>query len=354
MSALSQWLKDRYEIGPVIEFLKKKKVPLTRGWYWYYLGGVALFLFIVQVISGILLLMYYRAGINESYESIQFITSKVQFGWLIRSVHSWSANFMMVAVFLHMFSVFFQRAYAKPRELSWVTGVFLLLLSMAFGFSGYLLPWNELAFFATKVGTEIVGAIPVIGKAIMIVLRGGEEVTGVTIPRFFGFHVAILPLVFIVFLSLHLTFIQLQGMHEPKEWAKLPEEKRKYMPFFPNFVLRDLLLWLIVLNVVAVFAVFLPWEIGSKAELFAPAPAAIKPEWYFMFMFQTLKLIPPHIFIFEGEVVGILGFMFGFLALLLVPFIDRKDDEERFRRIKWIGIVVVIFIIITTIWGYLP
>ncbi|MFC1747034.1 cytochrome bc complex cytochrome b subunit [Candidatus Neomarinimicrobiota bacterium] len=353
MSSLNAWFKERYKIEPIIDFLKKKEVPVTRGWYWYYLGGVALFLFIIQVISGILLLMYYRAGINDSYESVQFITSRVQFGWLIRSIHGWSANLMMLAVFLHMFSVFFQRAYARPREMTWVTGVFLLLLSMAFGFSGYLLPWNELAFFATKVGTEIVGAIPVIGRALMIVLRGGEDVTGATLPRFFGFHVAILPLVFIVFLSLHLLFIQLQGMHAPKEWARRPESERKAMPFFPNFVLRDILLWLIVLNIVAVFAVFLPMEIGTKAALFAPAPASIRPEWYFMFMFQTLKIIPAHIIGFEGEVIGIMGFIMGFVVLMLVPFIDREDNQVRYRIIKWVGIAVVIFILITTAWGYL-
>ncbi|UCH10779.1 MAG: cytochrome bc complex cytochrome b subunit [Fidelibacterota bacterium] len=353
MAKLSQWFEDRYHFAPVLDFLRKKQVPLHRGWYWSYLGGVTLFLFAIQVVTGILLLMYYKPSATEAYESIRFIMSQVQFGWLIRSIHSWSANFMVLAAFLHMFSVFFQRAYGRPRELTWVTGIILLGLSMFFGFSGYLLPWNELAFFATKVGTEIVGAIPLIGKAMMILLRGGEEVTGATLPRFFGIHVAILPAIFTVFLGAHLIFIQVQGMHEPRAWAQQPEEKRRYMPFFPHFMLRDALLWLIVLNILAIFAVFLPWELGAKADLFAPAPAAIKPEWYFMFMFQTLKFIPAHILIFEGEVIGILGFMLGFLVWLLVPFIDRKDDEDRYRLLKRIGIVVIIYIAATTAWGYL-
>jgi len=297
--------------------------------------------------------MYYKASASEAYESIQFITSKVQFGWLIRNIHSWSANLLLLVAFLHMFSVFFQRAYRKPRELTWVTGIILGLLGMAFGFSGYLLPWNELAFSATKVGTEIFGAIPLVGKAIMIVLRGGEGVTGATLPRFFGFHVAILPAVFVVFLTIHLVFIQLQGMHEPRSWVQTAPEKRRSMPFFPHFMLRDVLLWLIVLNIVAVFAVFFPWELGSKADLFAPAPANIRPEWYFVFMFQTLKFIPPHVLGIEGEVVGILGFMAGFLIWLLIPFIDRRDDEKRYRLMKIIGTVVVIYIAALTVWGYL-
>ena len=353
MSRVTSWFTERYQIEGIIEFLRKKQVPLHRGWFWSYLGGVTLFLFAIQVVTGILLLMYYKPSAGEAYESIRFIMTKVQFGWLIRSIHSWSANFMVLAAFLHMFSVFFQRAYGRPRELTWITGALLLGLSMFFGFSGYLLPWNELAFFATKVGTEIVGAIPLIGKALMILLRGGEEVTGATLPRFFGIHVAILPALFSVFLGIHLVFIQLQGMHEPRKWAALPTEKRRYMPFFPHFVLRDLLLWLIVLNIVAVFAVFIPWELGTKADLFAPAPASIKPEWYFMFMFQALKIIPAHLWIFEGEVVGILGFILGFLVWMIVPFIDRKDDAKRFKVIMITGIIVILFMVAMTLWGWL-
>lgn len=346
------WLNSRYNLEPIIDFMKKKKVPMGPGWIWYYMGGVALFLFIVQIASGILLLMYYKASLNEAYESVQFIVTQVNFGWLVRSIHSWSASFMMLVVLIHMFSVFFQRAYAKPRELTWVTGFILLLLTMGFGFSGYLLPWNEIAFFATKVGTDIVGAVPFVGKAIMVVLRGGEEVSGATLPRFFGFHVAILPLIFFAFLGLHLLFIQLQGMHVPKAMLKLPESERKYIPFFPHFILRDLLLWLIVLNILAVFAVFLPWELGLKADMFAPAPADIRPEWYFVFMFEILKLIPAHVLFMEGELVGILGFGLGFILWMLVPFIDNRDDEKRFAIMKKIGIVLVLFTGFMTIWGY--
>ncbi len=349
---LKSWLEERFDLKPLFAFMDKKKVPAGPGWFWYYMGGVALFLFVVQVLSGILLLMYYKASASEAYESIQFIMSKVKFGWLVRSIHSWSANLMVLAAFVHMFSVFFERSYRKPRELTWITGVVLLLLSFAFGFSGYLLPWNELAFFATKVGTEIVGAIPFIGKAIMTVLRGSPDVTGATLPRFFGLHVAVFPLIFVVFLSIHLVLIQIQGMSTPHHWEKLPEEKRKYMPFFPNFVLRDLLLWLIVLNVVAVLAVFFPWELGSKADLFASAPASIKPEWYFMFMFQTLKFIPGHVWFIEGEVLGILGFMVGGAIWLLLPFIDRRDDEKRYRQLKIIGTILIAYILVMTVWGY--
>src|SRR5262250_408660 len=206
------WLEERLEWDDLIAPLRHKTVPLHRLSYWYFLGGITLFLFIIQVLTGILLLLYYRPGANEAFESVQYIMTQVQFGWLIRSIHSWSANLMIFTAFAHMFSVLFLKAYRKPRELTWVSGVILLFLVMGFGFSGYLLPWNTLAFFATKVGTEITAQIPVIGKPLMIFLRGGEEVTGATLTRFFGFHVAVLPGITTLLLLVHVALIQQFGM----------------------------------------------------------------------------------------------------------------------------------------------
>jgi cytochrome b6 len=279
--------------------------------------------------------------------------SKVQFGWLIRSIHSWTANLFILAAMIHMFSVFFEKAYRKPREFTWITGMLMFFLALGFGFSGYLLPWNELAFFATKVGTDIAGVIPVIGKPIMVFLRGGEDVTGATLSRFFGFHVAVFPGIFTVFLGIHLLLVQRQGMSEPLEFENESTAERKTMPFFPNFLLRDLLFWLIVLNLLAILAVFFPWELGKKADAFAPAPAGIKPEWYFLFMFQTLKYIPGKVLVFDGEVLGILLFSLAGLLWTLVPFWDRKSSRgEKSRSINYIGLFVVLYIIILTIVGW--
>ena len=198
------WFDQRFKVRSLVEYMSGKVVPLHSHSIFYYLGGISLFLFIVQVITGILLLMYYRPGADSAYESVRFIVSNVSFGWLIRSMHSWSANLMILFVFLHMFTVYFTQAYRKPRELTWLSGMGLFVLALLFGFSGYLLPWNELAFFATRVGTGMAGAVPVIGDDIMVIMRGGEEVTGATIGRFFGLHVAILPGIFTVLLSMHL------------------------------------------------------------------------------------------------------------------------------------------------------
>lgn len=346
-----RWIDERVQLGDLVQFLGKKYVPIHRHSIWYYFGGVSLFLFIIQVVSGILLLLYYKSGEALAFESIQFIMSKVQFGWLIRSIHSWTANLFILTAMIHMFSVYFEKSYRKPREITWLTGMLMFFLALGFGFSGYLLPWNELAFFATKVGTDIAGVVPVIGKPLMIFLRGGQEVTGATLSRFFGFHVAVLPGIFTVLLGIHLILIQRQGMSEP-----LTEETtgpQKTMPFFPNFLLRDLLLWLIVLNLLAILAVFFPWELGRKADAFASAPAGIKPEWYFLFMFQTLKYIPGKLWFLDGEVFGILLFSFGGLLWTLVPFWDRKSARgEKNRLITYAGIFVVFYIIIVTILGW--
>jgi cytochrome b6 len=237
----------------------------------------------------------------------------------------------------------------------------LLGLAMLFGFSGYLLPWNELSFFATRVGTGMAGAVPIIGEKLMIIMRGGEEVTGATIGRFFGLHVAILPGLFTVLLAAHLLFVQRQGMSEPLEWANRPTSEKKQMKFFPNFILRDLLVWLIALNILAVLAVLFPdgigvvhWPLGTKADSFAPPPPVIRPEWYFMFAFQALKLLPPHVWFIEGEVFGIIVFAIGGLVWTLVPFLDRKSAAgQKSKFYVLFGIFVLLFIIVMTILGYI-
>ncbi len=348
------WINERLQLDDLVKFLSKKSVPVHRHSIWYYFGGVSLFLFIIQVITGILLLFYYKASEDLAFESVQFLMSKVKFGWLVRSYHSWAANLFILSLFIHMFSVYFEKAYRKPREMTWVTGMIMLFMALGFGFTGYLLPWNELSYFATKVGSDIAGVVPFIGEPLKILIRGGENVTGATLSRLFGFHVALFPGIFTIILAIHLILIQRQGISEPLHFEKLDISQKKTMPFFPNFMLRDLLLWLIVLNILAVLAVYFPAELGHKADPFAPAPAGIKPEWYFLFMFQSLKYFPAHIWFMDGEVVGILLFGFAGVLWLLVPFWDRKSSRgEHNRFVNYLGIFAVMFIIILTILGWI-
>jgi cytochrome b6 len=306
----------------------------------------------VQVVTGILLLLYYRPSAAEAFESIQFLMTEVEFGWLVRSIHSWSANLMIFAMFIHLFSALFLRAYRAPREITWLSGGGLLGLMLAFGFTGYLLPWNELAFFATRVGTEIPGVVPLVGPFLRRLLRGGDDVTGATLTRFYGIHVAILPAIVTVVLGLHLFLVQKHGMSRPPA-AQSGEAAKRTMPFFPNFFLRDLVGWLCALGVLAALAAYFPAELGKKADPFQPAPVGIKPEWYFMAMFQTLKLLPAHVLGIEGELLGVLGFGLVGLVLVLLPLLDRRAALGKWSR--WpaaFGIALLVYSVVLTILGY--
>ena len=347
---LKNWLDERLSLSAIFAMAEKKEVPLHSQSIWYYFGGMTLFLFSVQVVTGILLLLYYRPSAENAFESVQFIITEVKFGWLIRSIHSWSANLMIATLFIHMFSVFFLRAYYPPREITWVSGAVLLFIVICFGFSGYLLPWNKLAFFATKVGTEIAGVVPIVGRPVLRFLRGGDDVTGATLTRFFGFHVAVLPATATVFIFIHVLLVQMHGMHVPHKYEKTYQR----MKFFPNFILRDLIGWILAIGVLAALAALFPWELGEKADPFAPAPAGIKPEWYFLFMFQTLKWLPAKILGMDGEVLGIMAFNLIALLLFVVPFIDRSPENRRRRIIfNTCGVFALLYIVVMTIVGYL-
>lgn len=349
-STLASWFDDRLGVSAAVEFLRHKTVPLHRYSIWYYFGGVSLFLFGLQVATGLLLLTYYKPTPEAAFESVRFIEAQVPFGWLIRSLHSWSANLMVLTVLIHMFSVFFLKAYRPPRELTWLTGVVLVGLTMGFGFSGYLLPWNELAFFATKVGTDIAGSVPLIGDIALRYLRGGDEVGGATLTRFFGWHVALLPALFTGALGLHLLLVQRLGMSRPIR----ADSDVKEMPFIPGFLLRDAILWLGVLGVLLVLCTFMPWEIGVKADPFAPAPAGIRPEWYFTFMSQSLKYVPAQVLGIDGKVVGICVIGLGAMIFVLAPFLDRRAARgESSPLFTAYGVLVLLFMATMTALAYI-
>jgi cytochrome b6 len=352
LSEIWNWLDRRIGLAPAVALARKKEVPIHKHSIWYYMGGMTLFLFMVQIGTGILLLIYYRPSAEEAYESVQFLMTDVKFGWLVRSIHHWAANLMIFMAFIHLFSVLFMKAYGTPRELTWYSGVILLVLSLGFGFTGYLLPWNELAYFATRVGTEIVGVFPLVGDFALKVARGGTDVTGATLTRFYALHVAILPATAVLLVGLHLLLVQKLGMSVPLSVENSGSPK-KAMKFVPNFALRDAIGWLVAVALLATLAAFLPAHLGVKADPFAPAPAGIKPEWYFMFMFHQLKLLPAHILGIEGELVGVMAFALGGVILFLVPALDRKAAKgEPSPLFTWLGIGVLVYIVVMTYLGF--
>ncbi len=341
LGPVREFVRARYPLSGLKDLATHKTVPVHRHTFWYYWGGMTLLLIGVQIASGVLLLLYYRPSAQEAFESVRFIMTKVEFGWLVRSVHAWAAHLVIFSAMAHLASTFFLKAYRPPRELTWVTGVLLCFLLLGFGFTGYLLPWNTLAFFATKVGTEIAGVVPGVGPLLQTFLRGGSDVGDVTLTRFFWLHVAVLPLGLGALLGAHLAMVQLQGMSKP-----LGERSERTMPFFPNFFLRDLVGWTLILGVVLCVSVYWPATLGEKADPFSPTPAGIQPEWYFLWMFQTLKLFPSHLFGMEGELVAVLLTGAAGGVLLLVPWLDRPAQHGRSHWVVWtLGLLGVGYVV---------
>ncbi len=208
-----KWLDERFKLSELLPPIVKHPAPLSVvSNPLYCLGGTAFLCFLILVVTGIFLAMYYKPTPAEAYKSVEHIMTVVPMGSLIRSVHHWAANTMIAAVMLHMIRIYFMGAYKKPRELTWVVGISLLLITTTFGFSGYLLPWDQLAFWATKIGTGIAGSIPVIGGYISLILVGGNDIGAETLTRFFAIHVMILPMTIAVLLGLHFMMVRIQGI----------------------------------------------------------------------------------------------------------------------------------------------
>ncbi len=336
-------LIDTLHLREPWDALRAKTVPNHRNSVWYYMGGLALFFFFIQVVTGVLLMLYYRPVPEAAHDSVQLIMTKVPFGQTIRSIHSWSSNALIAIVVIHMFSAFFMKAYHTPRAILWVTGIFLLLLMLGFGFTGYLLPWDQTAYFATRIGTEIPRAVPLIGEWISVLLRGSKDVTGSTLTRLFALHVAVLPLITIAFTATHVAITALAGSSVP-DGANVKSKTR----FIPNYVLGETILWLVGLAILLAVAMIFPWPLSAGYDLMKPAepPAGVHPEWYFMFLFQSLKYLP------EWAVV-----LFCTLVLIfwtLVPWLDRKSRRGQKSPIFTIvGIIAIVGVALLTTLAYI-
>lgn len=214
LQALINWIDERIALRELVAAALHVTIP--RSAHTYYLGGITLFFFGVQVTTGILLSLYYQPTPDTAYNSILYIMNQITFGWLIRSAHAWSANLMIIFCVLHMLRVVIQAAYKKPREITWMVGMGLLFVTLGFGFTGYLLPWDQRAYWATTVGTEIAGSVPFIGGWVREFLRGGADVGALTLSRFFGVHMLVLPLTLGGLVGLHLLIVHQQGLADPE------------------------------------------------------------------------------------------------------------------------------------------
>jgi len=325
-----QFFDDRFNTKLARELVSKqafKRLPRHTGWL-HVFGSLSLLLFISQTITGIMLLIYYRPTPEAAHKSIQYITAEVQFGWLYRQIHAWGASVMILALLIHMTRTYFMGSYKKPRELTWVTGVLLFILTITFGFTGYLLPWNQIAFWATTVGTESASKVPMIGGWLQYFLRGGEAVTGETLSRFFVVHVILLPWALTGVIVVHLFLMRLNNLATMERVGEEVPLKSEYgIPFFPVHVTKEGVVAVLLIAVLVTLSVVSPWEIGEPANALE-TPAHIKPEWYFLPSYQLLKY-------FEGTygaLLGIIGCSVPFVLLLLWPFLDRGKERHPKKR----------------------
>jgi len=340
---LKNWLKESFPVDTdTLITLSSEPIPNHLKRWWWGLGGTPLFMFIIQIITGLMLIFYYVPDPDKAYQSVEYITYTSRFGWLIRSIHRWASNIMIAALLLHMLRVFFTRTYRRPRELNWMFGVTLLILTLLFGFTGYSLVYEQMSYWAMKVGTGIAGATPFIGPWLADFIRGGSEIGQNTLTRFFLFHIALLPFITLAFVGLHLYLIRGLGVSELKFPGDEKKTKKTY-PLFPDHVFTELIIVTFILITLVCLSLLFPIGLGEPADPNV-TPLHIKPEWYFYPVFRWLKI--------TNLQVGVLGPIFFIFLLYAWPFIDRFF-EKKFpgKEITfWIGIAGFLTIMVFLVW----
>ncbi len=337
MNAILNWIEERTGIGSLVQHFLNEDIPASSGWK-HVLGSVALFAFLIQATTGVLLALNYAPTVGEAYASIKYILTELTGGSIIRSVHHWGASMMIIVVVLHMAQVFIWGAYKKPREVTWMVGVLLLLLTLAYGLTGYLLPWDNRAYWGTVVTVQIAGLAPVAGEYIQRLLGSdGGPIGAVTFSRFYAAHVLILPPITALMIVFHLYLVRRHGV------APKPHETAT-KKFYPSQVYKDTVAIFIAFSILLALAIIARVPLGRMAD---PTDTTYtpRPEWYFLFLFQLLKL-------FEGplELLGTLVLPnLAIVALFAVPFIDRSKVVAVGKR----GMAMAVLAMAGLVWGSL-
>jgi ubiquinol-cytochrome c reductase cytochrome b subunit/cytochrome b6 len=337
------WLRESFPVDQeALVKISSEPIPNHLKRWWWALGGAPLVFFTIQVITGIMLIFYYVPEPENAYDSVAYITDTARFGWLVRSVHRWASNLMIATLILHMMRVFFTQTFRKPRELNWMFGVVLFLLAMMFGFTGYSLVYEQMSYWAMKVGTGIAAATPLIGDWIADFIRGGSEIGQNTLTRFYLFHVVLLPFLMILAISLHVYLIRTLGVSELKFKGAEKEEKKTF-PFFPDHIYTETIIVVISLILLVSLSLLFPVHLGERADPNV-TPLHIKPEWYFYPVFRWLKI--------TNLTIGVIGPIIFIVILFTWPFIDRffqKWFPERELGF-WIGATGMVTLNVFLIW----
>ncbi len=351
MAGFKRFLSHRLGWDLYLKPFLFKKLPTSLSWS-ATLGSLCALVFVLQAVTGMLLAMYYNPSPDLAYESINFIMDDVAMGSILRGIHHWGASTMVVLVFVHMMSVFFAGSYKAPRELTWTVGVFLFLFTLGLGFTGYLLPWDQKAFWATVVSSNIPRDIPLIGDFITRIMLGGDSISGLTLTRFYSLHMLVLPSLLLVFVLFHFYLIRIHGMDEHPISTEVDnelEEPARVYRFFPEHLFRGAIAFTVVFGVILILTFFVqvPLEdkVGTMDDAYLP-----RPDWYFMWLFQLLTF-----FSGSSEVIGSLVIpLGGVLALFMLPWISKNDHRGLADRplATALGCVSIIGIIYLTLMGF--
>lgn len=340
---VKQWIAERIPVNTAqIRELTNEPVPNHMKRWWFALGGTPAYLFLIQIITGILLAFYYQASPSAAYESVDYLTNQVAFGWYLRSLHKWAATLMIAAVILHQMRVYFTGAYRRPRELNWVIGMGLLCCTLLTGFTGYSLVFEQLSYWGATVAANISDAVPVIGGIAKEFLLGGDAYNDRTLSRFYILHAAVLPATIMLLVAIHIAFIRMHGVTELK-FEDEPKESPKHFNFFPDHMLTELMIGLVLMTVLTALATVLPATMGPRADPLT-TPEVIKPEWFFYVSFRWLKLF--------SLTFAVISTGFIVAAMFLWPWIDAmlRRVTKREEISVYIGIVATLLLVGLTIW----
>ena len=340
--SVTKWVRTSIPVdAEALSHFTNEPVPEHLKHWWWCLGGTPAYLFVVQVVTGIMLTFYYVPEPGRAWESVRAINENVGFGWYFRSLHKWSANLMIVAVILHVMRVFFTGAYRKPRELNWMIGVGILLCTLFFGFTGYSLVYEQLSYWGATVAGNLTESVFAVGPLVARFIRGGEALGSNTLTRFFIFHIGVLPTLITLLLFVHIILIRLHGVTEYEFEGKQPEKRT--FPFFPDHLLTEIIIGVGLMVVLTCLACIFPAGLAEKANPLV-TPAEIKPEWYFYFTFRWLKL--------TGLTFAVLSLGFGVFVMLMWPFVDRifRRRNPKSELSVWIGAAAVVALLVLTVW----
>jgi len=352
IAAVAEWLDHRLQLAAPIREAAEHPVPRNTASWWYVFGSAALVVFLLQLMTGILLAMVYVPSADQAWSSLQALNHQVAFGWFIRALHGWGSNFMVAIVLLHMVQVFLFGGYKFPRELTWIVGVFLLLMTLGMAFTGQIMRFDQDAYWGLGIGASIASRIPVAGPTIVSVMLGGPIIAGATLSRFFTLHVFVIPGTLIALVCLHVLMVLKLGINEwpmPGRVVKRATYEREYhaltmadgAPFVPYAIWKDMFFAGFILLAVAGCA----WYFGPFGPTGPPDPTIIqtapRPDYFFLWMYALLSLLPPSL---ETPAL-LIGPVVAIVALLLLPFLSGEGEKSWKRRP--IAVLTVLLIAIT-------